>query len=73
MAAIPEKPLEELIRELPPDLRQQVRDFVESLLRQRRPESHVTLRQDWAGALEKYRDRFTALELQKKAVEWRGD
>jgi hypothetical protein len=39
MAAIPEKPLEELIHELPPDLRQQVRDFVEFLLEKRRPES----------------------------------
>jgi hypothetical protein len=27
MAAIPEKPLEELIHELPPDLRQQVREL----------------------------------------------
>jgi hypothetical protein len=65
MAAIPEKPLEELIHELPPDLRQQVRDFVEFLLEKRRPESPTTLRQDWAGALEKYRE--------KKALAWRGD
>ncbi len=73
MAAIPEKPLEELIRELPPDLRQQVRDFVEFLLEKRGPEGHARLRQDWAGALEKYKDKFTSLELQKKALEWRGD
>jgi len=46
MAAIPEKPLEELIHELPPDLRQQVRDFVEFLLEKRRPENPTTLRQD---------------------------
>jgi hypothetical protein len=57
MAAIPEKPLEELIHELPPDLRQQVRDFVEFLLEKRRPESPTTLRQGWAGALEKYRKK----------------
>ncbi len=69
MATIPEKSLEELIHELPPDLRQQVRDFVEFLLEKRRPESPTKLRQDWAGALEKYRDKFTSLELQKKALE----
>lgn len=73
MATTPEKPLEELIRELPPDLRQQVQDFVEFLLDKRRPQGHTKLRQDWAGALEKYRDQFTSLELQKKALEWRGD
>jgi len=31
------------------------------------------LRQDWAGALKEYRDQYTALDLQKKALEWRGD
>jgi hypothetical protein len=31
------------------------------------------LRQDWAGALKGYRDQYTSLELQEKALEWRGD
>lgn len=31
------------------------------------------LRQDWAGALKDYREQFTALGLQKKALEGRGD
>ena len=31
------------------------------------------LRQDWAGALKDYKDKYTSLELQKKALEWRGD
>ena len=26
---------------------------------------------DWSGGLEEYRDQYTALELQKKAMEWR--
>jgi len=30
---------------------------VEFLLEKRRPESPTTLRQDWAGALEKYREK----------------
>lgn len=25
----------------------------------------------WVGGLEEYRDRYTALELEKKALEWR--
>lgn len=65
--------IEQLIRELPPDLRQEVRDFVESLLQKRRQKPGRKLRQDWAGALRDYRDQYTALELQKRALEWRGD
>ncbi len=30
-------------------------------------------RQDWAGSLWDFRSRYTSLELQKKALEWRGD
>lgn len=75
MATIPEKPLEDLIRQLPQDLHQEVRDFIEFLLEKRRPVGHANaiLRQDWAGALARYREQFTSLELQKKALEWRGD
>ena len=29
------------------------------------------LRQDWAGGLRDYRDQYTALELQRKALDWR--
>ena len=28
------------------------------------------LKLDWAGGLKEYRDQYTALELQKAAVEW---
>jgi hypothetical protein len=66
------KTLEEMIRELPPELRQEVKDFIRSLLRRRR-EPAPTLRQDWGGALKDYRDRFTALDLEQKALGWRGD
>ena len=65
--------LEQQIKELPPALRQEVADFVQFLLEKRVRQGGRKLRQDWAGALRDYRDRFTALELQKKALEWRGD
>jgi hypothetical protein len=31
------------------------------------------LRQNWAGALKEYKGQYTSLELQKKALDWRGD
>lgn len=65
--------LKELIEQLPPNLQQEVRDFVEFLLEKRVRKRGKKLRQDWAGALRDYRDQYTSLQLQKKALEWRGD
>ncbi len=69
------KTLEEKIRELPPELRKEVEDFVEFLWEKRMQARRGTrkLRQDWAGALEEYCKQYTSLELQKSALEWRGD
>jgi hypothetical protein len=66
-------PLEELIKTLPPEAQVEVRDFVEFLAAKRRPKTGRTLRQDWAGALRDYRQQYTALELQRRGLEWRGD
>ncbi len=44
------KPLEELVKELPPAFQAEVRDFIEFLLEKRRRKSNKTLRQNWAGA-----------------------
>ena len=65
--------LTEMIRSLPPELQQEVQDFVEFLIQKHQPGKGKRLRQTWAGGLRKYRDRYTSLELQKKALEWRGD
>jgi hypothetical protein len=65
--------LEELIRQLPPELQREVAAFVVFLLEKRAHKSAKPLRQDWAGALKDYRDQYTALDLQRKALEWRGD
>ncbi len=67
------KPLEELIKELPPDLEHEVQDFIEFLLSKRQQKTGRKLRQDWAGGLKEYRDQYTSLELQKKALEWRDE
>lgn len=66
------KPLSELVEELPPDSQQEVRDFVEFLISKHSRASGKKLRQDWAEALQEYRGEYSALELQKKALEWRG-
>lgn len=65
--------LEELIKELPADLRQEVVEFIQFLLAKRGGRKGPRLRQDWGGGLEEYRRQYSALELQKKAMEWRGD
>lgn len=67
------KTIENMIKELPPSLRQEVEDFVHFLVEKRAQKQGKKLRQDWAGALRKYRNQYTSLELQKKAMEWRSD
>jgi hypothetical protein len=67
------KKLQELMKELPPDLQQEVEDFANFLLESRAKPKRVKLRMRWAGALAEFREQFTSLELQKKALEWWGD
>lgn len=68
-----QRSLEEMVRELPPDSQEKVRQFVETLLKRTNDGAGHKLRQNWAGALSEYREKYTSLELQKKALEWRGD
>jgi len=65
--------IEELIEQLPPELQQQVRDFAQFLLDTKVRPKQKKLRLSWAGGLREFRDKFTSLELQKKALEWWGD
>ena len=71
--SIAARPLQELVQDLPSDMRAEVRDFVEFLLAKRGLRAKRTLRQDWAGALRNYRQQYTSLELQRQALTWRGD
>ena len=66
------KSLTELIDELSPVERDAARQFIESLV-SKRTKRKGTLRQDWAGALRAYRQQYTALELQEKALEWMSE
>lgn len=67
------KELTEMIEQLPRVRQTEVRDFVEFLLVKSRPRSAGKLRQDWAGALRDYRDRYSPMELQREALAWRTD
>ena len=67
------RPLEEVVRELPPDLCDEVHDFAEFLLSRQAWRRGRTLRQDWAGALRDDREEYTSLELERQALQWRGD
>jgi len=63
----------ESTKELPEELQTEVRDFARFLRENRIPRPRRKLRQDWAGGLREFRDKYTSLELQKKALERRGD
>ena len=68
-------PLEKLIEELPPELQREVEDFARFLLETkagapmsaRKP---TKLRLSWAGGLSEFRDKFAAIDLQKKSLDW---
>ena len=67
------KILDDLIKQLPHESQLEVWHFAESLLARGKRKAVAPLRQDWAGALRDYRDIYSALDLQKRALEWRGD
>jgi len=59
--------IEEKIKNLPPDLQKEVDKFIDSLIRNKKKEPSFS----WVGALREYKNMFTSVELQKKALEWR--
>ena len=65
------KPLEELIQDLSPRLRVEVRTFVEFLLSKHAHPVKRKLRQDWAGTLKA--EGYSSIELQHLVSEWRDD
>lgn len=65
------KPIEERVKELPPDLKIEVEKFVDSLEKRRRKRSGAKLKMDWAGALKDLQKKYTSVDLQHKISEWR--
>lgn len=65
------KRIEDLLKELPPDLQQEVGDFIAFLLEKRTKKKHGVPSFSWAGALKDLRDHYTSVQLQHKISEWR--
>jgi hypothetical protein len=67
------KSIEDKIKDLPPELQQEVEDFVDFLIEKRAGKPRGQLKLDWRGALRDLRDRYTSVELQHETLERWGD
>jgi hypothetical protein len=65
------KTLQELVAELPPELQQEVRDFVEFLMTKRASRAIARPKLDWWGGAKELGQQFSSVELQHQANEWR--
>lgn len=65
------KPIEDLVKELPPDLRNEVRDFVEFLLSREQNIGPGAAAFSWEGALRDLSTRYTSVDLQHLIAHWR--
>lgn len=63
--------LKEYLEKLPPDLEQEVKDFIEFLLEKWAKEPRNKPKFDWAGSLKELRNEYTSVELQHKIIKWR--
>ncbi len=63
------KSLEKMIKELPPDLRQEVEDFVEFLLNKRKKKKRKPSFR-WMGALSHLKEKYTSVDLQHEVIKW---
>ena len=66
-----ESTIVEKIRQLPPELQKEVIHFIDSLLMPKKSKREKRPKLEWIGGLKAYRNQYTALELQKKASDWR--
>jgi len=63
--------LQELVEQLPPDLREEARKFIEFLLQKYENKPRGTPRFDWSGSLKDLKSQYTSVQLQHKISEWR--
>ena len=67
-----DKTLKTKIEELPIDLKKEVLDYIEFLLQKySKKVKKEKFRFDWEGGLSELKGKFTSVELQHKALEWR--
>jgi hypothetical protein len=60
-----------MVKKLPPEYQEEVRNFVEFLMEKRLKRLRGTPKFDWGGTLKELRDPYTSVELQHKVSEWR--
>jgi hypothetical protein len=63
--------LKEMVDQLPPDLVDEARKYIEYLLQryENRPRGKPSF--DWSGSLKELKDQYTSVQLQHKISEWR--
>jgi len=67
-----EKKLEEIIKELPEDLRKELEDFAQFLWeKNKKRKIRREPKFDWAGSLSDLANDFSSVELQHKISDWR--
>ncbi|KPL04579.1 MAG: XRE family transcriptional regulator [candidate division Zixibacteria bacterium SM1_73] len=68
-----EKEIESKMRKLPDEVRREVLDYIEFLLSKYRHKKGVgkKFKFDWEGGIAELKEKFTSIELQHKALEWR--
>jgi hypothetical protein len=65
------EPIENMVKKLPPEYQEEVRNFVKFLMEKRVKKSRGRPKFDWGGTLKELRDQYTSVELQHKVSEWR--
>jgi len=68
----PSQPLEEMVKNLPSEIQDEVRDFIEFLLEKRVRKPQAKLGLEWRGTLRDLRTQYTSVELQHRVLEWWG-
>ena len=68
-----ETEIEQKVKGLPYDLKREILDYMEFLVIKYKPRGtkHREFKFDWEGGLSDLKERFTSVELQHKALEWR--
>lgn len=64
------KKLNEVVKKLDSKEQKEVITFARKLLARKRKPVKKKLDLSWAGALKEYKNQYTSLDLQKKALEW---
>jgi len=63
-----EKEFEEKIKSLPPEIKKEILEYIERRLKYYK---HKGFNFSWEGKLKDIKDKFTSVDLQHKAMEWR--